>query len=60
MSTVAEGIDAGDPAQRPLHEGGEIGAEQVGPGVGDAAQIAQLERGTRDNEGTAERTLAAG
>src|SRR5262252_583163 len=43
-----------------LHEGGEIGPEQIEAGIGEAAEIARLERGARDNEGAAEGAFLAG
>src|SRR5712691_6095108 len=37
-----------------LHERVQLGTEQVEPGVGEAAEIARLERGARDDERAAE------
>src|SRR5439155_16966455 len=51
--------DARQAARRALHERGELGAEKIEPRVGEAAEVARLERGAGDDEGAAEHALVA-
>ena len=57
---LPESVDARQPARGALHERVQVGAEQVEPRIGEAAEVARLQRGTGDDERAAESALVAG